>query len=558
METKPLFQASLDVPDGYVEVKRTVRVGRETAARWLKGARQRKYDRAARDGDCIALTRELIRCPHCGFEWRRDSLRYTPKRLPDSAIDAWLAQEDGARPLELPACQLSRYGRVCPRCHRFSDPCKGTTHVHIAADADGVLFAYQSADIHVLLKLMDQLSAPSLEVSLPFTEAVRFDLASGRAVLRIVDAEGSEVLSTDVTAERQTWEQYQSHALLTDNWLVRRRLAQAFTAAWGQALPFAQRKLLPEHFLLMTQFQRYPREFYAVVPYDLSTGNLDEGFRTVVEKLRDARDLPALYNASGLPRIKTVRRLFFQHPGFFFYLDEAAALWGALRDPNHFTRLMTHPLAFGLLTFFHQYPRAVEFIRDWAQCKDVSDLVKHIEERWEQLSVYMLYYAAMSLHARDVERRQWKKAWACEIPVVSFSTVLAIRNALGDCEIDGYSFVRLCSTRDCRAVGRAMENCLVNWRIGMNPVFAVMRDGEYAAAIELDGDEVVTALAPHNREINRETPLWRAIEKWMRAHRLRLGDNVWTDGDLEDIEDLLDMLQMNEEDEEDEEDEDFF
>lgn len=551
-QATPLFRARFGVPDGYVAVERTVRADRETAARWLKSARQRRYDRAAHDGECVVLTRHLLRCPHCGFESPAIPRPLTSKRLPDRAIDEWISRADGAQ-LRLRIGAPWNSTHRCPRCGQISKTRTKTAPVRIEADAHSARLACESADIHELLRLMSFFGVSTMEAALPFTETVVFDFAAGRVTLSVSDTEHASA-PVDVTFARKAWAWCIAHRLLEDSWLVRRRLAQAFAAAWGEPVPFAQRALCPEDFVAMTLFQRYPRDFYDAMPCRLADGDLDESFRPAAERLRDARALPALYDASGLPHIKTVRRLFFQNPGYFFYLDEAAALWDALDDPNHFMRMMTRPAAFEMLAFFHQYPRAVEFFRDWLLCKGANSLFRRLEEDWQPLSSYALCYCMMSPAAQAAERAKWKRERPGCRPPIPFSTAMTSSGAPEDCEVDGYFFTRLRSKSDFLAAGRAMHNCLVRWESRTHPVFAVKRGGECAAAIELDGDTVVTALAPRNREIEAGSRLERAVEKWMRSHRLRRAPNRtpfddFDDFDDDDIDELLEALhQITEQD----------
>lgn len=521
------------VPDGYRirELEDTVTL--DEAAACLGTRRQRRYTAARRQGNECRLIRHVAVCPCCGRNtpayaaFLHPSEEPEESRVPAERIWSWslnlslFPEEDELRFNE----PLEEESFTCPRCSRTSREYTGDRAAVILPEKDRVrmtVFGCTSGDLSACLV---QAAAEGRRPRLPLKETVVFSLKRGRAVLTVSDAADRPLKIRDVSEGNLHWRSSLVCDLLTASAAARRKLAQAFAEAGGAPLPFAHGELTPDRFLALCRFRGYDREFYDALPLDRA-GLLDRSFRAAARRLQDARSLPRLYLEAGLPDKKSVRRIFFEtRPQYFWYCREAAALWDFLRDVNVFRSLLGKGTAPDVLAFLHFYPAALVYFRDYAARKGKKALVQLLAERQflEQVMTGAVRYAAAGEAGRRNERRSWDDRKTLTAAAErGLDLPVSYRTDYRDAEAGGLRFRWLRNRADFVRAGRALGNCLAEYRPGDNRVAVAWQGDAPAAAIEVSPrGELLQVLGPGNRFLDRKGRVWRAVTIWADRFRFR-------------------------------------
>lgn len=521
----------LDVADGFQLTEDRQLLHIEQARLLLRTKRQRRYTSAARMGEQALLIRHKLTCPSCGRSVPAYEEFLTPNpihtgRVPRPVIDQWaepqtrLFEDERSELVFHEVCSPNTF--TCPKCGRVSSPFSQANTIHIGTEKHKIIVTCNRSNLGLLF------SAPipngenrAARLPLPLTEHLTFHLGSGHTVLRIRGADGQEVSVQDVAPGSKSWRDSVLYGLLKTK-TVCRKLLRVFASLYHAPLPYTPDTVTPESFLLMTMFRGYSsRRFFDAIPYGFSTETIDRSFRTTVKRLHDAKNLPAIYAASKLPQAKSVKRLFFQSQGLFFYLTEAETLWEIVGDVNILRNILEMRHVFEILSFLHQCPGSAAFLKDYLHAKGVRSLVFWLEHKWPLMMSLSAQYVAMSESARKVQRQEWQTLGLAAQPHMPYSLPMqAGDHTIKDCTIDGYRFSWLHTKNDYRQAGTKLHNCLKSWEPNCNPVILVKKGKEYKAAIEMDGTIVMQALGEHNDPLALDLRLWKAFHKWLDKYSL--------------------------------------
>lgn len=536
------------ISDGYKVQKKEERVSLAEAG-CLGTKKQRRYTSVRRDGEELVLEKHRVICPGCGCGTpaysrflRKGTYGRTP-RVPRDEVLGWLEQqysffwEENAR-LELNAPVTLPEEFECPRCRCRSGPAREELRVTIVREGQRVLLRCTPVSMKRLLALMLEENRSPVSLRFPMEETVEFDIEKSRTVCRIADGTGTQILARELTGEGQDGLRPTVFSWLGRNRVLKRKFARAFSLAYGEALPFLAWELTPGAYLDMTRFSHFPREFYDAIPYNLQEDGIEESFRAAAGGLSDITCLPELYAASVLPGSKSVRRMFFTNPGFFFYIREAEALAEVFSDVNYFCRLLALGQIYDLFSCLHMYPGTLAFFRDYAVCRGQGMLLRELKERYGLLEGYARCYCALSPEGQAAERKKWRGEDLPLNPRQRYSLPVG-RGAEGlpaEQTVNGYTFARLRNKRAFLEAAKALNNCLGEWDGSRNPVIAVKLEGSYVAAIEVEGQEVVQQLAIDNGSVRNDPTLFAAIEKWKALNQLTDGEMLSVFEDDEDEE----------------------
>lgn len=525
----------LELSDGFRIVEAKEEGSICEAGELMSTRRRRRYTSGLRRGDRAILLRHEIVCPWCGrsvpaYERWLDPGEPAESPVTRAEVARWAAPRENGEEDWLffnQPCIPSEH--TCPSCGETSRPAEGKDRVTVSRDEDSVSLSCEKSDIRSLFSLPMAVEDGWVQLALPLTETVRFDLNRGETALEVRGQDGVILARTPLTVGSEHWKHSWARALLAKSRILRRRLLKAFALPYGGKPPFEDWAGDPDVFLQMTRFRGYPRRFFDTVPYDPETRDVEKSFLAAADRLHSAADLPAVYAASRLPQIKSVKRIFFSEPGLFFYLEEAEALWSVAADPNQFRRLLELHRVYELLSFLHRYPGAEVFFRDYREERGMNGLLYALRKAWRDTKHAALGYTAMDPALREAERRTWKRGLD-ERPEELYSLPMPIGEATRDCVVDGYGFFWLRTERDYRETGDELENCLIAWDPSCNPVVAVRRGGRCCAAIEVKGRTVVQAKARRNTSMERDPGLNSAFHKWMKRFSLELLPQFSFDG----------------------------
>lgn len=186
-------------------------------------------------------------------------------------------------------------------------------------------------------------------------------------------------------------------------------MSAATTQRLGE-MAFAYSKLKPGRVVELCCFQGWPRKFYDVIPYSLRADGLGVGFKRGARRLRFAAAFPALYEETGLPPVKSIRRAVFDESGFAFCLPELSLLWRAINNINLFRSLFGKEWIWDMLAALVNYAEVAElFMLNYISRRSLNMLMLVLQTHVYELSDYVSCYSALRPAARRFEQKCWGK-----------------------------------------------------------------------------------------------------------------------------------------------------
>ena len=529
-----------EIPDGYQVVTRTKRIDILDIESMLQGRKQDRYSYVTRNGDFAVLTQHMILCPHCrksrpAYPRHLDQCfgTYTPpwKRITTEIIEVWGSTQYSFFPKEEdtlvinPVYNPNNKRYRCPYCKKESREIRTTHHVMAEFCKRKASVMCRSNDLGDLFKVHWGYRTTA-RLTFPLTESVVFNFRTGKAYINLQNSHG-EMLAVKNIVKPEDWENSTVYRLMKENTLVKRIAVQAFQTAWKGKLPYTISELTPDLLIPLCEYIGFPQEFYLRIPYAAGAYRVDKSFAAPAKKMRTVQDLNNQLKESGMLWSKSVRKIIYQNPVYAFYLPEIKMLFDCVGNVDIFRRLFNRPFTFSLLTYLHQYHGNFAhdtgvgvFFRDYVLCKGPQSLLRKMEKQMSELQAYAVHYACMSSSSRKRERSMWLKGNVCCRPTVPFSVPMPI-SSIPDSKINRYEFVLLKTKKQYQEAGKALYNCLTEWKFSNNPVFAVREQGKYVAAIELKDDTtVLQVLGKHNLPIPRDSILYSAYKEWKRTNYL--------------------------------------
>lgn len=520
------------IPDGHktVEFEEEIDVSKVD---FLKTKRQHRYTSVHRSGDLVSLKRHVVVCPCCYFKvpaydrhLRKAPIYYTA-RIPDRVIDAWADLQYSFFDADDNFLFFNEVSAPegpfeCPKCHFLSLPAKQDITISIGATEDTAFITSTRINTSDVFKFLLSSSVGMTKLQFPLSESVEFNLKLGCVIYRVLDTSGEEVIAQDITNTGNNTITPMVFKIMTSNNQTRKNFARAFQWLYNSKLPFATRELSPRNYVEMTRFAHFSREFYDTIPYNLYDGKLDRSFSSVATQLRSIENLPDLYHASGLPNVKSIRRLFFSNPGFFWYIEEAKLLAEIVHDVNILCRLLSLSHIYDIFSFLHQYPGTVVFLKDYVSIKGKTSLLKRMEDHWDAIKEYSRYYSTMSISAKTQEQCNWRNRRVSATPSPQYSVPMqpGFNKIKDHTTVGAYTFSWLRSKSDYIQAGSALHNCLGGRDQNDNPVLVIKKRNQYKAAMEIKNGFVVQEWAARNTPIELDKDLYEAITEFKQDHNL--------------------------------------
>ena len=382
-----------------------------------------------------------------------------------------------------------------------------------------------------------------ISITFPLYETVVFNFRKGTTYLKLHDAKGTTYTISDITQKPESWCNGPLYNAFTANRVNQRMLKRMFLEHFGRTLPFSAQELTPNKYVLLTRFIRYSRSFYNAIPFTENTGRIDGAFKRVAKKLHCAEDLPALYEEYMLPKAKSIRKIFFENPGLFFYISECQELWILIQDINLYRRLLRSEANYDILLQLHLYPGVLDYYRDYIKGKGVKMFIANLEKRFASMNIEAVTYSSMNKHSKRMEQKRWKsgklKNRCVELdeygeeadyitpgfpqPVRYSIPMHPVGENITPCVIDGFYFSWLYSTNDYVSAGHKLKNCLKRWERWQQPIVAIYKDTEIVGAIEVNVERlrVVQVHTKRNGDIKFDELLNHAFEKRKRRYGLK-------------------------------------
>ena len=502
----------------------------------LRSRRWKRYTRAERCGEEVLLHSRWIRCPHCGAEFAANSAMFSEngmlrpaegRSISKQSVAEWASAQltlpDFApgglilsRPMEAPAVFQ------CPDCGSASRRSERFRQAELRLSRKKLQLWCEICTLEDLMCL--NWHSGGMVLSLPAWEVLTFHFGRGSVYVRLVDSQDRTVACRDVTCCPEVLDKSAVSCMMNSNQTVRRRVRQMFQKMLYCDLPFRETELTLPVLTQMIRFQGYGRGFYSGIPYHRGSSLIDRSFDSLAKKLRNAKNLPTLYEKAGLPNVKSLRRRLFEEPSLFFYMEEVRNLWELLGDPNLLCRLLGGDQIFAILSTLHQRPGIRRCLEDYRKMFGTVGLCRDMEQYWPWLRDCAIDYCSLSAYAQEGMRRKWKEHrqkrhyhYCC--PELS-RPMHRPPEEIPDCKVDGFDFAWLRSSNDYWEAALQLNNCLDERSPLDPPVVCVRKYRQVVAAVEVSGRKVLQALGFDNDPLEKEPGLYRAVERWMARFHL--------------------------------------
>ena len=528
-----VLKKSMRIPRfGFTIEKQQKTVGRDVAFEVLTPARQRKSTLAVFENDNVVITKHVIVCPWCG---KKAPAYHNNQMEPHQLIDMWLAQQTSMfeklpktllfnRPIEA----MEKF--VCPRCNMISHPSKGFIDVLFIVDRKTIKI-FRKLELKELFQIKwgaDKICITNFELY----EAITFNLKNGHTYVSLEDGRGEKLKVHDISnTKANLYSDDPIFELINLYKPVNRELKNQFAKIFRGPLPFRTKELTVEQFLLMTEFIGYDSAFYSALPYADKGDLIERRFLKSAKRLHDAKKVPNIFEKTILPKVKSIRKIFFCNPALFFYTGELEQLWKIIEDINLFRNFITSKNIFSELAFLCKMPHLIDFYTEYKAEIGIKKLYHNFFQATNRywLYNYVSWYYLLSEYDRKVERQKWHDGrlekqddfkgiendmgarFSVSIPDCSSKD---FRHPGLECCINGYSFRRLKNSMEFLRAGKELKNCLVHWQFFQNNVYGMIDNGEYVAAVEIKDNVIIQAHTYCNGDISGNHSIKQAFDIW--------------------------------------------
>ncbi len=530
----------MELSTGFRIIEKTETMPVAKAEEILLSARGRCYYKAVRNDTQAQLIRQCLVCPSCGavhrpslpmlqHTMRAESVAMATGHFRKERIRLWASMQmsmfEEKKELQLSFPIHIPIWFKCRACGYTDRKDNAVRKIDMSLDGKRITVRCEVIDLQELLRSR-LLPKGNVCLSFPLAECVTFDLARGRVYVRMQSANGDMLSCRDITAVPEWLNGGTFDHAFRENKALRRKMRCLFEQVWGCSLPFRECECDLAAFFKMTVFVGYPAQFYDGVPFAIGSYNIEKSFCASARRLHFAANIEREYSRSGLPQIKSVRRIIFSKPGLLFYIDEIRALQQVLGDVNRLCALLNDPDVFELVSALHMRPGMFAYLRDFSAIKGPAVLLQRLTEEWGPLAEYAIDYSCMSQAMRRQTQALWKKKQETETENPAFSLPVECPDTdICDCTVNGYQFVRLRSRNDYAQAGRALSNCLGEPGQSYPHVVCMRHKGRYVAAVSIHHKQVLQALGFDNTELDTASPEYAALQAWMRRFNLHWEDD---------------------------------
>ena len=528
-----VLKKSMRIPRfGFTIEKQQKTVGRDVAFEVLTPARQRKSTLAVFENDNVVITKHVIVCPWCG---KKAPAYHNNQMEPHQLIDMWLAQQTSMfeklpktllfnRPIEA----MEKF--VCPRCNMISHPSKGFIDVLFIVDRKTIKI-FRKLELKELFQIKwgaDKICITNFELY----EAITFNLKNGHTYVSLEDGRGEKLKVHDISnTKANLYSDDPIFELINLYKPVNRELKNQFAKIFRGPLPFRTKELTVEQFLLMTEFIGYDSAFYSALPYADKGDLIERRFLKSAKRLHDAKKVPNIFEKTILPKVKSIRKIFFCNPALFFYTGELEQLWKIIEDINLFRNFITSKNIFSELAFLCKMPHLIDFYTEYKAEIGIKKLYHNFFQATNRywLYNYVSWYYLLSEYDRKVERQKWHDGWLDQQDDfwdiendmgARFSVSIPDRSSKDfrhpglECCINGYSFRRLKNSMEFLQAGNELKNCLTGWQFFRNNVYGMIDNGKYVAAVEIKDNVIIQAHTYRNGDISGNHSIKQAFDIW--------------------------------------------
>lgn len=284
----------------------------------------------------------------------------------------------------------------------------------------------------------------------------------------------------------------------------------------------------------LVQFVGYPKSFYDEIPYSLDNDKeIYTSFKAISNKMQNRNNLVLLLKQSTLPNGSALKRIMFEKPSLFFYLNEIEDIYNIIENYDYLTSILQHNHRTNLLAMVHTYPCLLDFIKRFCEVRGIDKLAVMINNHYRSIISYALYYCSLRNEIKCEEEKKWtdndffKSCHIIQYPSVPFSLPVKKLDSSYELSIGDYEFITIKNMDDYKRAGTQLNNCMVSYDYNSNPCVVVKntKTKMLIAAIEIEGNNyVVQAFAENNNDITEYPSLHNAILDYFNILKLDYSD----------------------------------
>ena len=528
-----MAEMMISVPDGYTVKEDCCEMPMDQAVVLLCSEQQKNYACAVRkeDGTVARLIQLWYVCPYCGEKFSDPSSfqaknREKNKLIPVEKIHDWaypLSEKFFAPKIELTAFDRQAEAVFCPHCGRICEPYYESHDFQLEEDEKKFSLRYEISDLWELLDLTKEIQSETC-FEFPIYEKITFYREQHRVIFKICSEKRTTILTRDITQMPSIWHRASVYRLGFRYKQVLQAVRHWLEKEWEKDFPFQNDELTAERLALLVRYPGFGRSFYDAIPFQNGSLDLNPSFEDSAFFLCSPKRAREALKISSLPQIHSVRKLFFEQQGLFFYLKECELLWQMLKDPNLLCRTLQIKHIFRILSDLHTRPGIFFFLRDFCHAKGRGILVNKMKQNWDLLSRLAFHYVPGNKHMRkEILTGKYQRVRSLLLQQEYSIPICADTNGIEDIRINGFWFHIIRTRSECRRVGRELHNCLSEIdeeAMEISTLVCIQSDEKTVGAIEVEQGEITQAYTAYNDPIGIVPGLQEATELWAAHFKL--------------------------------------
>ncbi len=526
-----VLNLSFEIATGYEFIERINEVDLYSACEMLTSRKQNHITYVKRTGDRAQVITHFIKCPHCGKEayayshyhtvrWFAQHKRSLEKILSWADIQPSMLGES-ENILYIQSSKFDDKVYTCKWCGYASQKVSNRLLIEIEY-TDNKLFVKKPIKNLTELVSLKWLKGTA-NMNFPLSEIAVFDFSSRNTYLEI-ESDGNCICSHKVTDSVFNYDNDALVDLFQKNIIIKRTVKRLFEKITGESIAFSVKELDFFRLVELLRFTGFPKNFYYAIPYWENANVIDDSFCEIANKISNPQAAMMLLKNSTIPDCKSVKRVFTQNSGLFFYIKECEFLYSVLDDVNLFCSIINKDFIFQFLSIMHHYDYSLKtFLKDYSSVMGKAKLVNKFN-CCEFIVGYAMFYSSLSEYIRIKEQEKWllgvnvfrqapitlRTRNSISIPL--YNVTENMKNAV----VDKHRIVYLRTKKECINAGERLDNCLTEWDSSLGTLAVVYNDNKMVAAIEISKNEIVQARRKNNKAIEEHSELYYVIKKWAK------------------------------------------
>lgn len=524
-------KTTVTVSDGYRIFEEKSLYDFESVCKVLKEDDLKIISSAVIKEDKVEVVKKYWVCPVCGCKhYVKRNSSVSADGIEDKIFCPNLFYSSNVLIAECESLRKPIY--VCEKCGSFVPVINKEYNFAVSCHNNIIKTELEIDDIESLLstQILDG-DITSLINEMPVYECLYLDLSKGNVTLQIENSKGDIFSKVNEITEIQALKSNRFFEMLFYCNGLKKIVVKAFSEAWGRIdFPFTEKDLDFELLFRLVKFINYPfSDFYYCIPYDETEINVFPTFKNIAEKTHRYDDLPKLFENSSLPKAKSLKRLLFTNPEYFFYFDELEKLWQLINDINLFMTVIKSEQIFYLLSQIHIYGKVFEYFDVFIKHNSIKSLCNLIVKD----PLCFVLKALAYLGTADENKIYYETVFANKnFRLMEFNyyffyhnkslfniPMARINDKIKNCTIDGYNFVALKSKYEYVQAGKQLKNCLVGWDCIDHPVVAIKKNNKIVGAVEINDSYIFQARGYDNSNIEN-TDFYSAFLKFCDKYSL--------------------------------------